>query len=101
MRIGFLMVMAILLALVGGTGCFPSGMTRTNSRIVHYSETNLVEHRWYVRLRNAHTRVQRTFEVHSASRDRAIDHAMARARREGWGNAPVALVWVRRQGDNR
>ncbi len=91
------LLMAVLAAVTAG--CFPGGMPRSKSRVVHYDETNVVERRWFVRLRNAHTRVQRTFEVHAPSRDRAIDHAMARARREGWGNAPVSLIWAKRQGE--
>jgi len=81
--------------LVTIPACFPGGVSRSNTRVVHYNETGTpTQQLWSVRLRNAHTRVHRTFDVYAPSRERAIDQAMARARREGWGNAPVALVWA-------
>jgi len=91
----FVLLLVAFGTLASLTACFPGGVSRSNTRVVHYNETATpVQQHWSVRLRNAHTRVQRTFEVYAPSRDRAIDQAMARARREGWGNAPVALVWA-------
>lgn len=92
----FFFAIAILAFVLAG--CFAGGL-RHKGRVVQYEEPDTPERGWFVRLRNAQTRQQRTFVVSAPSQARAIDSALARARREGWGNAPLNLVWVKRQGE--
>ena len=49
---------------------------------------------WYVCLRNERIGVERILQVRAISRTLAVDFALDRARNEGWGTAPIGLVWI-------